>query len=112
MPITVNQEVFTGMTVIRASDEITSQALCLTPAQAVELRAALNAMTIQKVDDPAADRESRTLIGLTIYNGHCLPTIDRAKYEANRMISVHFDFEIRQRIRHNGNIIVKVVGTL
>lgn len=110
--ITISKEAFTGMVSIRLGDELTHQVLLLTPAETVQLRQQLNDYQVTGLDDPMSQRESAKMKALTLYNGHSLPTIRRAAFERQNDLLLHFDFEVHQRIKENGQIVSKVVGVL
>lgn len=110
MSLTVSQEVFTKMVIIRIEDDLTSQALVLTPADAVQLREKLGRFEIERSE---VEKEAERLKALTIYNGHSLPTINREKYEEMQVLTSRFDFEVRQRIKDGNEIIEeRTVGVL
>lgn len=110
MSLTVSQEVFTKMVIIRTEDDLTSQALVLTPAEAEQLLEKLGRFEIERSN---LEKEAEILKALTIYNGHSLPTINREKYEEREVLTSRFDFEIRQRIKDGNEIIEeRIVGVL
>lgn len=111
--ITLSSDVFTGMVVIRVGDELTRQALLLTPTEAADLQQKLSSYQVERLDDPISQRESAVMKALTLYNGHNLPWIDRATFEQQHSIfPAHFDFEIHQRFKENSQVITRVVGVI
>jgi hypothetical protein len=89
------EEAFTKMITIFADDPYSQQAISITPAEARELRDLLNAADLDS--NEFQDRESQHLRLLTLYNGHCLPSIDR-KTAADyiNLIGPRFYFEVWQ----------------
>ena len=93
--IEISQEAFTRMVIIKIDDNLSNQVLALTPAEAAALRDQLNAADIEGTDNDAMNREAKTLRGLTIYNGHSLPHLDRRKFEAEHNVGPRFDLEMK-----------------
>jgi hypothetical protein len=91
----IREEAFTKMITVFADDPFSQQAIVITPAEARQLRDLLNAADLDS--SPAQDRESQHLRLLTLYNGHCLPSIDR-KTAADfiNLIGPRFYFEVHQ----------------
>lgn len=97
--IEISQEAFTRMVIIHAKDNLTHQALALTPAEAAELRDMLNTIDIEGVDDATMNLEAARLKALTIYNGHSLPSVERQQFEAKNEVGPHFDLEVKAVVR-------------
>lgn len=111
--LTITQEAFTGLVSLCLADDLTNQVLVLTPAEYVQLQRAVIAYPLQNPDNPIAQREAANLKHLTIYNGHCLPNIIRARFEAEQqLIGPTFHFELHQLTRENGQTTARIVGTL
>lgn len=111
--LTITQEVFTGLVFIRLADDITTQAMVLTPAEYDQLRVAVKGYKPDGLGDAAREREATTLRRLTIYNGHSLPSIVRPAFEeSQRFVGPPFYFELHQLTYENGQIIDKVVAKL
>lgn len=111
--LTITREAFTGMVAIRLEDELTTQALILTPAEYNQLLLTMASCPPDRLNDPVAAKESANLKHLTIYNGHSLPTIIRARFEAGQqMVGPTFHFELHQLTRENGQITDRVIATL
>lgn len=111
--LTITQESFTGLVSIRLADDLTTQALVLTPAEYNQLRATVGGYELDGLGDSAKEREAARLKGLTLYNGHTLPSILRPAFEARQpIIGPTFHFELHQLTYENGQIIDKVVAKL
>jgi|GEM_PF-4639995 len=90
-------EAFTKMVTIFAEDDLSRQALVITPAEAEQLKVTLAALDLD--NDPICEREAGHLRRLTLYNGHSLPVINRQKMrDENNMTGPEFHFELWQVI--------------
>lgn len=114
MKIVITQEAFTGLIAIRLNDELTHQVLLVAPDELPELIKRLIEFEPDKRDDPMAQRESRRMRGLTLYNLHSLPSVNRPKFEAKNYMTCFFSFEVEQVItnEHGEEIERQKVGTL
>lgn len=111
--LTIAQEAFTGLVSILVADDLTTQTLVLTPAEYDQLRAAVRGYELDGLGSPAKEREAARLKGLTIYNGHSLPSIIRPAFEGRqRIVGPLFHFELHQLTREDGQLVDKVVATL
>lgn len=80
--IQITTQPFTDMVIIQNNDDLSKQALCLTPAEAAELQKQLANYDIVRRHCEHTNRAAAMLKHLTIYNLHNIPTIDRAKFDA------------------------------
>ena len=111
--LTITKDAFTGMVAIRLADDLTTQALVLTPAEYSQLQEAIRTY-LPEEPDRFQERESANLKHLTIYNGYSLPTVIRPAFEERQqLIGPPFHFELHQVTRRpDGQITDTVVATL
>lgn len=107
--IQITTQPFTDMVIIQNKDDLSNQALCLTPAEAAALQKQLANYDIVRRHCEQTNRAAAMLKHLTIYNLHNLPTIDRDKFDAASVGTLvdhtPFDFQFIKRIKLQDGVV-------
>lgn len=114
--IEITQEAFTNMAIIRVRDALTHQVLVLTPDELELLKIELFDRDTEGLENLPGRFEAKQLKALTLYNGHALPTIDRAEFEKRyQVVGPRFYFLVIQNFKNDEThepLFGRVVGQL